>query len=64
VIYLDDKYKENKMTIYFTPEIRQAIEKVYKDRAKFGEKKHSIVVRCVIAGLKSEYGIDLDYLHQ
>ena len=50
--------KRLSMTIYFTPEIYKAIDKIYKE-SKVKEKKNTIVLKCVIAGLKKEYNIDV-----
>jgi len=46
------------MTIYFTPEIYKAIDKLYK-QSKIKEKKNTIVLKCIVEGLKNIYNIEV-----
>ena len=52
------KEKVKQISIYVTNDIIQAV-KVLADNSPIRERKNSIILRCLISGLKTEYGIDL-----
>lgn len=46
------------ISLYVTKEINDTFDKLVED-SPVREKKNSIILRCLLSGLKSEYDIDL-----
>ena len=46
------------VTVYFPEKVLNAIKEVEKDKAIIGERRNSIILKCIVRGLKEEYGIN------
>lgn len=55
----EKKKNDNRMTLYLTNEISKGLDKAENEGKKVGEKKHTIILKCIASGLKSLYGIEI-----
>jgi hypothetical protein len=51
--------KDERITLYLSKEINDILDKLVKDSV-VREKKNTIILRCLLSGLKTEYSIDFN----